>query len=165
MVEHCSNHPFIKALSFCHSCRKHFCSDCLEEGVEYYYCKHESCIEARKQELSIHDEVSKSKESESAKIIIDDKVVEFCKRCIEETTSDEISISFFSQSNSKLVNERDRCEQCNSLIMDLRQGIIPGLPFTEIRWSYRIIKTPDLDPGYLRLHREKFISRKLKKSN
>jgi hypothetical protein len=46
--------------------------------------------------------------------------------------------------------------------MDLRQGVIPGLPFTEIRWSYRVIKTADLDPGLLKLHSEKFISRKLK---
>ena len=43
MVQHCVNHPERKALSFCHSCGKYFCSECLIEGNEYYYCNSEKC--------------------------------------------------------------------------------------------------------------------------
>lgn len=32
-----------EALSFCHSCGKYFCSDCLTEGKEYYYCDNPEC--------------------------------------------------------------------------------------------------------------------------
>ncbi|MFZ3091822.1 MAG: hypothetical protein WA240_14535 [Nitrospirota bacterium] len=43
MKEKCSNHPNKNSLSFCHSCGKYFCEDCLNEGEEYYYCKEEKC--------------------------------------------------------------------------------------------------------------------------
>ena len=43
MKHHCKNHPNTIALSLCHSCGEYYCSDCLNEGLEYYYCKNEKC--------------------------------------------------------------------------------------------------------------------------
>ena len=43
MKHHCKNHPNKIALSLCHSCGEYYCSDCLNEGLEYYYCKNEKC--------------------------------------------------------------------------------------------------------------------------
>ena len=45
MKEKCTNHPNKNSLSFCHSCGKYFCEDCLDVGEEYYYCKEEKCQE------------------------------------------------------------------------------------------------------------------------
>jgi hypothetical protein len=42
-VEKCVNHPGRPALSFCFTCKRHFCSQCLVEGSEHYYCKAEEC--------------------------------------------------------------------------------------------------------------------------
>ena len=41
--EKCRNHPQKNALSFCISCKQHFCADCLTEVSEYYCCGSESC--------------------------------------------------------------------------------------------------------------------------
>lgn len=43
MKEKCFNHPNKEAISFCHSCEKYFCADCLSIGRAYYYCKDEKC--------------------------------------------------------------------------------------------------------------------------
>ena len=43
MKHYCKNHPDKIALSFCHSCGEYYCSDCLNEGSQYYYCKNEKC--------------------------------------------------------------------------------------------------------------------------
>jgi len=51
MVQHCTNHPEKEALSFCHSCGKYYCSDCLTEGKEYYYCNSEVCQAESKKEM------------------------------------------------------------------------------------------------------------------
>ena len=51
MKKNCFNHPGKEALSSCHSCGRHFCADCLTEGLEYYYCKNEKCQEAYEIEL------------------------------------------------------------------------------------------------------------------
>ena len=39
----CFTHPTRQALSFCHSCGRYFCSDCLVESEEFYYCRDETC--------------------------------------------------------------------------------------------------------------------------
>jgi len=50
-TEHnCFRHPTRQALSFCHSCGKYFCSDCLVESGEFYYCKDETCQNELRQE-------------------------------------------------------------------------------------------------------------------
>jgi predicted nucleic acid-binding Zn ribbon protein len=50
-MEHsCFTHPTRQALSFCHSCGRYFCSDCLVEGEEFYYCKDEACQNGLRQE-------------------------------------------------------------------------------------------------------------------
>ena len=43
MKHYCKNHPDKIALSFCHSCGDYYCPECLNEGLEYYYCKKEKC--------------------------------------------------------------------------------------------------------------------------
>ena len=47
----CKNHPNRKALSNCHSCGNWFCHECLEEGLQYYFCKKTKCLRAFKLEL------------------------------------------------------------------------------------------------------------------
>jgi hypothetical protein len=161
MDRFCKNHSNVKALSFCHSCKEYFCENCLEESIEYYYCKKKSCQEAKRREAVAHDEVDKSKGSDTPKILIDGKAVGFCEKCMGETNSESISKGF-SIRNAIIINEREPCEVCGSVIMDLKKKL-PIIPFI---WrnvgSYRIIKTWDLDPDALFLHRNKFISRKLK---
>ncbi len=39
----CKNHPQKVANSFCHNCNEYYCSDCLNEGTEYYYCNKKEC--------------------------------------------------------------------------------------------------------------------------
>jgi len=43
-------HPTRQALSFCHSCGRYFCSDCLVESEEFYYCRDEACQKALSQD-------------------------------------------------------------------------------------------------------------------
>ena len=52
MKHHCKNHPNKIALSLCHSCGEYFCSDCLNEGLEYYYCNKDECNKKFQKELS-----------------------------------------------------------------------------------------------------------------
>jgi len=47
----CKNHPDKKSFNFCHSCGKYFCEDCLNEGMEYYYCNEPVCYENYKKEI------------------------------------------------------------------------------------------------------------------
>lgn len=42
-MEKCVNHPERPAFGFCYSCKRHFCSDCLVEGSEHYFCRSEEC--------------------------------------------------------------------------------------------------------------------------
>ena len=50
-VEHnCLTHPTIQALSFCHSCGRYFCSDCLVESGEFYYCTDGICQDEPRRE-------------------------------------------------------------------------------------------------------------------
>jgi hypothetical protein len=80
---------------------------------------------------------------------------------MQTTIKSSISKGFFSH-YVLLLNERDACEICGSVIMDLKsQPLI--VPFFRLNLgSYRIIKPLDLDPDALYLHRDKYISRKLK---
>ncbi len=61
MDKKCSIHPAKQALSFCHNCGKYYCSDCLNEGKEYYYCNSKECFELYKKEsLTVEKESRKS---------------------------------------------------------------------------------------------------------
>lgn len=162
MSHYCKNHPTLKAISFCYSCKEYYCADCLEEGSEYYYCNKDSCKQAKDNESFVHDEVEKSKNTDLPKLLIEGKAVTFCDRCIFETNTGPIQEGLFSKSSATLKNERDKCEECGSVIMDLEEPILFGLFFRGIINSYRIIKTNDLDPDALYLHRSKYISRELK---
>ena len=161
MDRFCKNHFNVKALSFCHSCKEYFCENCLEESIEYYYCKKNTCQEAKRVEAAAHDEVDKLKVSDTPKILINGKAVGFCVKCIGETDSESISKGF-SIRNAFIFNEREPCEVCGSVKMNLKKKV-PIIPFfLRDVGSYRIIKTWDLDPDALYMHKNKFISRKLK---
>src|SRR3989339_171413 len=54
MKEKCSNHLDRDALSFCHACKKYYCSECLVEGSDYYYCSNAQC------QAKIGEELTKS---------------------------------------------------------------------------------------------------------
>ena len=47
----CVNHPQKEALSTCHGCGNDYCTDCLDEGIEYYYCKAPHCQQLKKELL------------------------------------------------------------------------------------------------------------------
>ena len=96
------------------------------------------------------------------KILVEGQAVTFCDECIEDTTDQEVRVGYFAQNHSKLSNERDKCNTCGSVVMDLKLGLLPFVPFQSTQGTYRIIKSTEFDPGYLYLHRNKFLSRKLK---
>lgn len=50
-MKSCYNHPEKKADNVCHECGNSFCSECLSEGVEYYYCNNPACQAKMAQEI------------------------------------------------------------------------------------------------------------------
>lgn len=61
MKEKCKNHSEKQALSFCHNFHNYFCSDCLLEGSEYYYCKNPDCIQINKFDELANKEIKDDK--------------------------------------------------------------------------------------------------------
>lgn len=60
----CYNHQEKKALSFCQTCKKYYCDDCLVEIGEYYYCKNKSCqVEVIKEKNNTNPNTKLSKKS------------------------------------------------------------------------------------------------------
>ncbi len=49
----CFNHPNRKAFSLCHHCGKYYCSSCLKEGPEFYYCTRPECLKALEAEVHL----------------------------------------------------------------------------------------------------------------
>jgi len=49
--EKCFNHPQRSAVSFCISCKRYFCEDCLTKVLDYYCCGSESCKKKAKQAM------------------------------------------------------------------------------------------------------------------
>ncbi len=159
MNETCKNHPYEKAVSFCFSCKEYFCSDCLDEGAEHYFCKKSACQGKMRNESAIHDDVERSLDTDNPKILIDGEAVGFCDTCLAETNPKSISKSLFSLRKAILVNEREPCDICGSVVMDLNKPL-PIISFIRRNvGTYRIIKNYDLDPDALYLRRKNFISR------
>lgn len=48
----CYNHSDKKAASLCRGCGKDYCMLCLDEGMEFYYCKEPECQKLLQEELS-----------------------------------------------------------------------------------------------------------------
>jgi hypothetical protein len=46
------NHPNRGALSFCHSCGNHFCSECLVEGGDCYYYGPDVACQTKRRRLT-----------------------------------------------------------------------------------------------------------------
>ena len=82
----CANHPQKEAFASCHNCGRPYCTDCLDEGGEYYYCKSAPCQEM------LHKE------------ILPEKIT--CPNC---NTSLDLS---FSERQKKKVH----CPQCETFI-------------------------------------------------
>lgn len=161
MTQRCRIHPYENAISFCFSCKAHFCAACLDEGAEHYFCKNAQCQEAKRNETALHAEIRRSIDSGNPKLLVDGKAIGFCDACLKETNGGTIDRDFFNLRSAMLDNARDRCDRCGSVVMDLRKPI----PFLSLLWrtvaSYRIIKQDDMDPDALYLHRNKFISREM----
>jgi len=66
----CQNHPEKAALSFCHHCKEHFCSNCLNEGKEYYYCNRVDCFDKYIEEVGHSSPKSGKKGSKFAAVFI-----------------------------------------------------------------------------------------------
>jgi len=63
MKQKCFIHTDKNSLAPCHSCGKHYCEECLTEGVEYYYCKKEQCQADKAQEDSRFEVATKMDET------------------------------------------------------------------------------------------------------
>lgn len=50
-TEYCTNHPGKKAYGICHHCGKHFCKDCLTEGLEFNSCSNPECLKTNESKL------------------------------------------------------------------------------------------------------------------
>ena len=50
------NHPDKDAFSICHGCGKNYCKSCLDEGIEYYYCKNSECQKLLREDVWFKDE-------------------------------------------------------------------------------------------------------------
>lgn len=98
----CFNHPDKKALSKCHGCGKDYCEECLDEGLEYYYCKRPECQSLLLQELS-----GKSATENYNNDIVPEKII--CPNCKAEIELTE------DEAEEKKVH----CPNCEALI-DLR---------------------------------------------
>jgi len=48
----CHNHSGKKAIGFCYNCGHYYCSDCLTQGIDNYYCKNMECQDSLRRELS-----------------------------------------------------------------------------------------------------------------
>jgi hypothetical protein len=133
--EKCFYHKDKDAINFCHHCNNHFCSDCLIEGPNFYYCKSDQCKEFLDREIDYYNNPR------------------FCPKCIaattEESSGDIISYNFVAGDKFIPEGDGDRCEVCNSVIMVKRGTLLLS------KGAFRVIF---LDPG-----RSTFLSRRLKK--
>lgn len=66
----CKNHPEKNAISFCHNCGDYYCSDCLSEGNEFYYCNSPACYNKFLEEGGSEKKVDTSKNLKIMPIII-----------------------------------------------------------------------------------------------
>lgn len=139
---YCTNHPSKKALSFCNSCKRYFCVDCLNEGTTYYYCKNADCQETFNEEMSYRDEPR------------------FCNKCIAVTTDETLgyltSVNFIGTS---YVEEGEICPICGAITV-VKSASFFGVPIARSKVSYRIIRVAKID-GIVD-QSETFISRKVK---
>jgi len=61
MDHYCANHPERKSFSLCNSCKRHFCSECLTEGGEFYFCNDPACQLELEQDISRRQDFGKEK--------------------------------------------------------------------------------------------------------
>jgi len=55
----CVNHPDRESIAPCHSCGQNFCADCLNVGLEFYFCNQGDCrkyFESESQKIKAFDE-------------------------------------------------------------------------------------------------------------
>jgi len=141
-IHKCRNHPERKAHNICHNCKSYFCSDCLDEGAIFYYCKEEEC------QLKLNEEIYYSTNPV------------FCPKCMEDTTSETtnnlVSINGFG---FVLGGKSNICPICNSYIQNKYFALF-FIPIFKIG-EYRI---KNISVNYkISGSNKQFISRKVKK--
>jgi len=143
MKKYCINHPDKEAVSFCHNCNKYYCSECLNEGLSYYYCKNPECNEKYLEELHYLENP------------------QFCNKCIQDTNTVTIgnlqTVNFIGTSYLPV---GDRCDICGSYIVE-RTFVFLGLPIMRFNDTYRIIKL-NTEESFFKGSFESFLSRKIK---
>jgi hypothetical protein len=103
----CSTHPEKHALSFCNSCKEFFCSSCISEAADYYYCSKPSCklsaeVAATEKALAIRSTYSKW----------------FCNECLDTTDNHKESKSFRTVNGigARLIGRSEVCKNCHSFV-------------------------------------------------
>jgi len=97
----CTNHPTRNALSFCHSCERFFCADCLTEAGDYYYCATPQCSGAKNAVLTEIDQAY---------------LKYFCRRCIDMTTDESAGdLATNLGTGHRLLEKGNRCPDCGSV--------------------------------------------------
>ena len=145
MKKYCKNHPSKKAISFCHICKYYYCIECLNEGIEYYYCNEVHCYEGYKLEMNEYMKNYKTNPR-------------FCAKCIEESLS--VSIGKFEVVNGTGANLNKvgfHCDICNSYIA-VSLNMVLGIP-VKFNDYYRVIQ---LETSGFFQKRSDYLVRKLK---
>ncbi len=104
----CQNHFNEKALSLCHHCQGYFCSKCLNEGREFYFCSKPDCLKALQDETKAPSEENKPNPP--------------------MTMEDWVTVAiYYERASAEAGSERLREHGIESRIVDERT-IPPGLP-------------------------------------
>jgi hypothetical protein len=134
----CHNHSDRNAHSFCHSCRRWFCVDCLNEGPDFYYCNDLLC------KAGLDEEVAVAIQNQPG----------FCEKCLSETTDQSAGSTFTLNFvfGTRLMGKKDPCQICGSVVASVWIWFL--FPIFETG-RYRVIY---MDDG-------KYLSRELKKES
>ena len=140
----CSNHPEIPSFSICGNCKKPYCKDCLNEGVDYYFCNSTECYEKYKIDKYYNDNPI------------------FCNNCMEETTDEGAgNMHRLNWTGTSFSGKKNECQICHSYITN-KCFVFFNIPIIKLE-KYRV-KIVGQKFGLLSgIDHIQYISRKLKK--
>src|ERR1019366_2359975 len=78
----CVNHPSEEAASVCRHCHDWFCSRCIKEGPEGYFCNKPECLQAFETSKAYFAE--QNKKAAGSKFVAKEVVVGFWKRLLSD---------------------------------------------------------------------------------